>query len=165
MIFRIPQGNHRALPIHFGFWFRRKVFNWRVAFLDTCRYDLGTPDQLDINKLVGIGYLPGHHTHSARFGWRYWIGRDDIELVAYCYVNGERITKHIGYLTIGETYGIGLYTTQTHYYFTLDDKDNNALADVEVMHNNKGWFQYRLGIYFGGNKTAPREMHIKLERG
>jgi hypothetical protein len=165
MIFRIPHGKHRARPVRIGLWWRRTVFEWKVTFTDDCRYDLGVPDQLDINKLVGIGYLPGHHKHSARFGWRYWIGSDNIELLAYCYVNGRRVTEHIGYCRIGETYRIGLIAAHGHYFFTLDDNDGNAIGEADVLHGNKGRLQYRLGTYFGGNQVSPRDMHIKLEKG
>lgn len=163
MTFRIPTGRHRALPIRFGLFWNRHSFNWKVTFTESCRYDLGMPDQLDVNKLVGIGYFPGHHTHSTRFGWRYWIGTDSIELLAYCYVNGDRITKHIGYCTIGVEYRIGLLIAHGHYLFTLDDANGNPISDTDVQHGNKGRLQYRLGIFFGGSKVAPREMRIKLE--
>ena len=165
MILRIPRGKHRARPLRFGLWWNRREFKWKVTFTDSCRYDLGHPDQLDINKLVGIGYLPGHHKESARFGWRYWIGSELIELLAYCYINGERKTEHIGYCKIGVTYRIELYAFRWAYFFVLDDIEGNAIADVEVLHSNTRRLQYRLGTFFGGSSTAPHDIHIKLERG
>lgn len=165
VIFCIPSGKHRARPLRFGLWWHKRVFTWKVMFTDSCRYDLGHPDQLDVNKLCGIGYLPGHHKHSARFGWRYWPDTDVIELLAYCYVNGERITKNIGYCRIGVEYRIELIAAHGHYLFTLDDAAGNAIAQADVMHSNKRKLQYRLGVYFGGNATAPKDIHIKIEKG
>lgn len=164
MIFRIPSGRHRARPLRFGIWWNRHIYSWKVTFTDSCRYDLAGPDQLDVNKLCGIGYLPGHHKHSARFGWRYVQVTDSIELLAYCYVNSDRITKHIGYCKIGVEYRIELYATSWAYLFILDDLDGNAIGDAEVKHSNKRKLQYRLGTFFGGNRSAPHEMKIKLQK-
>lgn len=163
MIFRIPKGKHRARPLRFGIWWRRGIFQWKVTFAKSCRYDLGGPDQQDVNKLIGVGYFPGHHKNSARFGWRYWPVTDTIELLAYCYNNGERITKHLGYCKIGVTYRIELFAAMWAYYFMLDDAEGNAIAQAEVVHTNKRWLQYQLGTYFGGNRLAPHEIKIQIE--
>lgn len=164
MIFRIPKGKHRARPLCFWFWWRRTAFKWGVTFGDSCRYELGHPDQLDINKLIGVGYLPKHHDNSARFGWRYWTGKDQIELMAYCYVDGQRISKHIGYCSIGVAYRIELYISKYQYLFLLDDGNGKPLSQVEVPHDNKRRFKYRLGTYFGGNRSAPADMTIQLKK-
>lgn len=160
---RIPSGKRRALPFRFWIWWNRLEFKWKVTFTDSCRYDLGHPDQLYVNSLVGIGYLPGHHKHSARFGWRYWVGKDEIELLAYCYVDGQRITKHIGYCKIGVTYNIQLFAASWTYLFFLDDVDGNAIGNAEVRHDNKRKLQYRLGCWFGDTKPSPHEIKIQLE--
>lgn len=165
MIFRIPAGRRRARPLRLGVYWNRKIFCWKVTFTDSCRYDLGSPDQLDVNKLIGVGYLPGHHKHSARFGWRYWNGTDVIELLAYCYVDGERVIRHLGYCKIGVEYRIELIAAHRHYFFTLDDAEGNAIAQADVMHENGRKLQYRLGVWFGGSKPAPHEIKIKLEKG
>jgi hypothetical protein len=166
MIFRIPSGKHRARPLRFGLWWKRHVFAWRVEFTESCRYDLQTDDQLDVNKLIGIGYLPGHHKHSARFGWRYWTDRGEIELSAYCYLNGRRLIQHIGFCEIENEYRFQLNITRNAYVFdvydTIADKPVGACS-IPHLHNKK--LQYRLGTYFGGQSTAQHEIEINLERG
>lgn len=165
MIFRIPRGKHRARPLRFGFWFNRKSFSWTVKFTESCRYDLGNDDQFDTNKLIGIGYLPGHHKESARFGWRYWTERKEIELSAYCYVNGRREIKHIGFCKIGIRYHIELTTLEKWYQFFLFEQGalvHFGNAAVQYYHNKK--FKYRLGVYFGGNRKAPHEMKIEIKK-
>jgi hypothetical protein len=161
-LFRIPPGRHRARPLRFGLWWNKKQFNWVVKFDESCRYDLQSADQLDTNKLVGIGYLPGHHTDSARFGWRYAINKDCIELMAYCYVNDNRIIKHIADAKIGESYNLRLTVGRSAYWFLA--KGPGYLGEISVGHKHKKKLQYRLGCYFGGNRTAPHEMKIKIEK-
>lgn len=165
MIFRIPRGKHRARPLRFGFWWRKTSFTWVVKFDESCRYDLQSDDQFDINKLIGIGYLPGHHKESARFGWRYWTERKEIELSAYCYVNGRRVIKHICFCEIGKEYRIKLQVLATSYYFDVCEPgivQPCGITLVKYDHNKK--FKYRLGPFFGGNRPAPRTMKIEFKK-
>lgn len=166
MIFRIPVGRHRALPLRFGFWWRRNSFAWVVKFTDSCRYDLGNEDQFDTNKLVGIGYLPGHHKDSARFGWRYDVAKGQVELSAYCYLNGRREIRHICYCDIGARYRLELSTLASWYqFFVFKPGSLNLIARASIQHNHGKRFKYRLGVYFGGQAKAQHEMTIELKRG
>jgi hypothetical protein len=165
MTFRIPRGRHRARPLRFDCWWRKTSFAWNVKFTDSCRYDLGNTDQYDINKLCGIGYLPGHHKDSARFGWRYWADRKAIELWAYCYVNGRREIKQICFCEIGKVYRIRLQVLAQSYYFDVYEPDlitSSGIVTVEHYHSKK--FKYRLGTFFGGNQVAPHDIKIELEK-
>jgi hypothetical protein len=165
MTFRIPAGKHRALPLRFGFWWRRNSFAWTVKFDESGRYDLGNTDQYDINKLCGIGYLPGHHKDSARFGWRYWADRKQIELWAYCYVNGRREIKQICFCEIGKEYRIKLQVLTTSYYFDVCEPGIiEPCSIILVQHSHKKKFKYRLGVWFGGQARAPHEMEIELTK-
>ena len=165
MIFRIPSGKHRARPLRFGIWWRKNSFTWVVKFTDNCRYDLGNEDQFDTNKLCGIGYLPGHHHESARFGWRYWPERGWVELSAYCYVKGQRMIKNIAFCEIGKEYRIRLQVLATSYYFDIYEPDQvkaAGITTIEHFHSKK--FKYRLGVFFGGNRPAPKEIKIELSK-
>ncbi|THU34236.1 hypothetical protein FAM09_24775 [Niastella caeni] len=165
MIYTIFKGRNRARPWRFGFWWNRKCFAWAVKFEESCRYDLQSGDQYDINKLVGIGYLPNHHKHSARFGWSYQLETGKIELHAYCYVNGARVKKSIALCDIGKDYRIGLRISSFGYHFTCDEKhafNYQGKGYVIIAHRHKKKFCYRLGIYFGGNQPAPHEMEIQI---
>lgn len=167
MIFRIPSGKHRARPLRFGLWWRRTHFSWVVKFDETCRYDLGSDDQYDINKLVGIGYLWHHHKDSARFGWSYNTQANGVDLWAYCYVNGRRVIQHVCFCEIGKEYQIDLTILSTMYFFACykvgeRQLTTNGSAEVPYDHNKK--LQYRLGPYFGGNRAAPHDINIYLKK-
>lgn len=167
MTLRIPAGKHRARPFSFGLWWRRTHFSWVVKFDESCRYNLGNEDQLDVNKLVGIGYLWHHHKDSARFGWRYDIETDRIILSAYCYVDGRRVVQHICFCEIGKEYQIDLTILSTMYFFAcykVGDRQltTNGSAEVPYDHNKK--LQYRLGTYFGGQAVAQHDTYINLKK-
>lgn len=163
MIFTIPKNKHRALPLRFWAWWQRRLFTWQVTFSESCRYDLQSADQLDTNKLIGVGYLPWHHVDSARFGWAYNLQTGKIDLSAYCYVNSNRIIKPICSCDIGKPYRIELYCLLGTYYFTAcEAKTFTPIVGVEVTHGHYKKFQYRLTTFFGGNRTAPQEIQIEI---
>lgn len=165
MIFRIPSGKHRARPRRFGLYRRKTLFTWLVKFDESCRYDLGNDDQGDTNKLCGVGYLPHHHKNSARFGWRYDTKLQQIELLAYCYVDGRRVIHNICFIDLGKEYRIKLQVLGNCYYFDVYEPGSiNALGVVFIDHYHSRKLKYRLGCYFGGDKVAPHEMKIQIEK-
>lgn len=165
MIFKIPQGKHKSVPFRFWIWFRKKIFKWEVTFDKSCVYNIAGVDQGDINKLCGVGFLPGHHTDSARFGWRYDLDKQQIELLAYCYINRTRFLKHLCYCNISIPYHIELHVYNGNYQFYCTDFADLAgvISEVNITNRHSKKFKFRLGTYFGGNKTAPHDILIKLE--
>lgn len=126
---------------------------WKVRFTDSCKY---TPDpEGDTNKLCGVGFLPGHHTHSARFGWR-WVG-NGVELSAYVYDGGKRTIVPFIVVQIGELVDLRLVAGRD-YEFYVNDKL------LVVARGNKKKWTYRLGLFFGGNAPAPHTMNVLITR-
>jgi hypothetical protein len=164
MTFLISSGKHYAQPWCLGIWWNRKSFAWRVTFTDSCRYDLQSDDQLDTNKLCGVGYFPGfHHVDSARFGWRYNITTGLVDLIAYCYVDKQRIIKPIASCEIGKEYILKMYSGNNLYSLCVLDPVTNAYAGyVTVRYTHKKKLQYGLLPFFGGNRRAPHEIKIQL---
>lgn len=163
--YTIKKDSHRS-----GYCFRPLIGNvsigFSVLFDDNCKYDLGTIDQLDINKLIGISY-GYHHTNSIRIGWRYNTATDKIELLPYIYTDGKRLpidelpiilsipTGKMVYGMISQSnnkYKILLYTKDTGHSvctFSSGDKELNKIG-------------YMLFPYFGGNMKAPHKMNIDM---
>lgn len=166
MTFYIPKRWHYALPFFTWFWWNKKVFICQVKFSDSCRYDLQSDDQLDTNKLFGVGYFPGfHHVDSARFGWRYVKETDRIELLAYCYVNKERIIKPLASCEIGKTFELRVYTGDGIYSMGVwDASTTRYIGYVTAPYTHKKKLQYLLLPFFGGNRKAPHSMKIKLSK-
>lgn len=165
MTFRIPRGKHYARPFRLGLWWRKTSFTWVVKFDESCRYELGNDDQFDTNKLVGIGYLWHHHKNSARFGWRYWTDRKEIELSAYCYVNGRRLIQHICFCEIGKEYTISILVLRNSYYFDVYEPGSVKSAGIAtILHGHWKKFKFGLWPYFGGQSRAPHDIKIELRK-
>jgi hypothetical protein len=165
MTFRIHRGKHRARPFRFGLWWRKKSFSWVVKFTESCRYDLQNEDQGDTNKLIGIGYLPGHHKDSARFGWRYDAVTGNVELSAYCYVGGQREIKHVCFCEIEKWYYIELTSLEKWYqFFVFRHGELKHFGSAAVQHYHRKKFKYRLGTFFGGQARAPHDIKMEVKR-
>ena len=86
----IKEGNHYCLhPIKIHYGVKRVIADFVLT--DSCIYDLGTPDQFDFNKLVGLGWGWFHHKNSYRIGTRYDVVSKRFELSHYSYNNKKRI--------------------------------------------------------------------------
>ena len=167
MIYKINKGKHRAWPPAPGLFWNKKTLQRVVSFDISAKYDLpGTEDDEDVNKLFGIGYLPGHHTDSARFGWVYNNASNKIDVYAYCYVNGERKIKFICAINLFKRVLMVLDVLSDCYCFSVVDPKwtNLVLGSIDVKKDHDKKIGYRLGCYFGGNQTAPHKITIEIKR-
>jgi hypothetical protein len=158
MIFTIHKDTHRAKPLRFGLWFNKRTITKDVMFFDDCAYYLPGIDQLDTNKLFGIGYLWSHHKDSARFGWRYNSEKNKIVLSAYAYVSGNRVIIDLAEIPFGKYVRCTIKVDYGKYVFYVDGFETRY---IEFAHKKKIGFP--LGVYFGGNKLAPSTMHIDFK--
>lgn len=128
-------------------------------FDETAAYDLESEDQWDTNKLFGFSDCNSHHhEHSARFGWRWLDGK--IDILAYCYVSGERVIEKIGETLPNARNYYQIRLTDTEYQFTFDD---TVLSIPRNKPCNRGAY-YLLFPYFGGNDPAPHDVNVYIER-
>jgi hypothetical protein len=139
MWYHIKKGRNRASPLRLGIHFGKTSESYEVIFDESCRYDLVDEDQEDWNKLTGWSYGL-HHQNSVRLGWKYNSKVDKILVCRYIYENGIRREEDI------TEYEIGI-------------KHTMRLSSKLIPK-----WGYTLGLFFGGNKTAPHNMKIYLKR-
>jgi hypothetical protein len=151
----IPQGAHYANGNNYkatDF----AVLKFTVRFDSSCIYKtLLSENQWDINKLYGFADNNAlHHQFSARFGWRWSEGA--LRLFAYTYNNGERTSKELGTIPIGEEVKCAIAVNGEQYVFSVDDRSATMPRQSSTT-TAKG---YQLYPYFGGDETAPHEVRI-----
>lgn len=190
-VYKIFKGCHYPFPIDLGGCFLNRFTKDRAYFIQglytfdsSARYDIGAEDQSDVNKLVGLSFGL-HHNNSIRIGWRYRDGF--IELVYYAYRNGKRYrTKDdvIGRYELPENGSVSIYISgiyNSFFYspdieqfvvsasrFRIDELTSELIEDEKNFKSfdypfpGNSW-SYGLGLYFGGNKTAPHTIKVKRE--
>jgi hypothetical protein len=162
MIHVVKKGHHYFKPHHNKITFEKTIFK-RVVFEYDCKYDLSDDDQLDINKLFGVGFFPHHHRNSIRYGWRWNNDRHVIELFAYVYDRGKRKAQYILDLKIGVQYTLCLFINTENCLFVIQDQRGWTIRTLLIKHTIPIMLLgYTLHPYFGGNKTAPHSMTINI---
>jgi hypothetical protein len=167
MMRTIHKGKHRAWPPSFGLFYDLPDMERVVEFDITAKYDFGTNDNDDVNKLFGWGYLNGlHHTDSVRFGWNWSLETGKVSLFAYCYVNKKRIIIPICLVETNYKYLLQIEKIGKNYLFTVLDAGmryrNYGSTEVVFTHNKN--IGYKLGCFFGGNNPAPHDITIKISK-
>lgn len=155
MIFKIKKGDHYSQK-KFKFWWNRRSFKWAIKFDDSCKYYFNDSDEYDINKLIGIGWLPQLHVDSVRFGWTYNNITDKVDIFSYCYIKSTRYMDFITSIKIGEIYNLSIDINKDAYILTANN------ISVSINHTNNKKIQYLLRPYFGGNKPAPNDITITV---
>ncbi|MEO9804898.1 MAG: hypothetical protein ABJF04_16700 [Reichenbachiella sp.] len=157
-VYKINKGTHAPLvPKISSLQSETLVFN--AVFNESAIYQNALEEnQQDINKLMGFADCNSkHHDNSARFGWRWF--EDQLEIHAYCYVNGERVVAYIGTVELNEKVDYMLNVSDTQYTFQIEDEAPIIINRGDVC--NIGVY-YMLYPYFGGDETAPHDISIQI---
>lgn len=160
-IFTIFKGFHIS-HIFPRFHSEKSFINFSFKFDQNCLYNLNDLNNLDINKLYGLGFGLNHHKQSFRLGWNCQSPNGKIQIHAYYYNDGIRKIEYICDVDINTEYNCYLY---------LDRTSNKVFVDIskDAWNINKQYvFRFKdclrwgffLFPYFGGDEFAPHKMSI-----
>ena len=169
--FKIKKGEHSS-GFHFGFTFKRKV-TFKAILDESCLYTIADNDRFDENKLFGFSSTYNHMIQSARIGWR-CVDGEKFEIVTYSHENGKidfADIKVLGEVLPNQPFLCSIVEPpyykndpKAYYVFTFRiEGDSNISFTKNEKSKSYFPFQYFLFPYFGGNKTAPHDMSIKIE--
>jgi len=161
---KIKAGKHRAWPPSVGLFWNCREFHRLIIFDESWKYQVDANHH--INKLFGVGYVNGgHHKDSARFGCRYAPARDKIEIFSYCYISGLRREKLLCIVRFNTPYYFKLKVIEDAYQFEVSErKDAHDIVKYWQPYRHKKKLQYPLGIYFGGEQTAPHDILTDIRK-
>lgn len=166
-LFKIKKDKHSAKGFHFNFTFKKNVA-FKCKFDKSCLYYFDDIDKFDINKLCGFSTTWFHHKQSGRIGWRCIDGKK-IEIVTYSYNDGTREqteTDILGTVLPDQEFYVSIEDNEDMYTYTFENMSVKDSFVKAVDKKQKDWFffHYLLFPYFGGNKTAPHDMTLYVER-
>jgi len=156
--YSIAAGKQKPIPNPFAF-FDRASLKFIVHFDSSAIYsNSGKKDKRDINKLYGFSdNFSLHHRYSARFGWR-WLN-DSLQLTAYCYNNGLRSFKEICNIPLNGFDTCEIKVAGNEYIFSVNGKSMSMPRSAK----GENAVGYKLFPYFGGNESAPQDIHIYIK--
>lgn len=157
--FIIPKGEHYATPKTVQT-LQSNRLSFDAIFNASAVYYFDEPGFQDSkNKLLGFADCNSmHHQNSARFVWQWY--NDQLEIHAYCYVNGERVEQFVGVVNIDEVNHYELILQDNYYVFKLNDLQPVRIARGSTC--ERGVY-YMLWPYFGGSLPAPHQISIKIK--
>jgi hypothetical protein len=164
----IKKGNHYASMSFFekigAIGWNVKTLSLRFSFRKECWWaGPRNQDDLDQNKLGGIGFGTNHHNNSVRLTWvPDFENNGMIKVYGYTYDEKKEGQKfaitYIKSVHVEETVSGKIESRDKSYFITVGDttiKMDNIKSDPGLC--------FRLFPYFGGNNTAPHDMVIELE--
>ncbi len=138
-----------------------------AVFDETAIYELHNKNQDDINKLYGFTDCNSTvNENSARFGWRWLVKENKIEILAYIHKNGKIFFDndkpiHMGYAKFGEEGSYSIYVVGDSYNFNY----NGNLKNIKARGcNEQHAIRTILYPFFGGNETAPHTINIRIKQ-
>lgn len=157
--FTIPKGEHYSVPRRVQS-LQDNVLRFRARLNGSAIYDFGnSADQSAKNKLLGFSDCNStHHENSARFAWQ-WFD-NELQIFAYCYVNGERVEKYVATIPLNEYVDYSITLEDNAYRFQVGKTE-----PVEIVRGNtcdRG-IHYLLWPYFGGGIPAPHDVSLELQ--
>lgn len=157
--YEIKEGHHSAKGIHVET-LTSDHLDFKARFDGTCIYALQSRDQYDINKLYGFSDCnTGHSENSARFGWRWSVDRNKLEIFAYVHNDGNITHKYISDAEIGQEGSYSIYVVGDKYNFNF----NGRLITMTRGCNSQRSVRYILYPYFGGTQKAPHNVYISIK--
>lgn len=152
----IRKGAHRPFLRDIGLYFNKEELSFEYVLDTSCAYERGDEDQLDLNKLHGIGFFPSHHKNSARVAWRYIPTIKQAQLFTYCYLNGVRTVQYICDMPLNVKFTAKIFTYDNNYCFIIEkDKQYKTVLVYKPSTPRLG---YHLGLYIGGgNSTGGKD--------
>jgi hypothetical protein len=133
--------------------------NFVVKFDNSAIYQTAdAANQSDINKLYGFSDNNAtHQVSSARIGWRWYDAQ--LQLFAYVYNNGVLSYTFITAVPLAQEINCSIQVSGSSYLFTA----NNTQVTMPRAATTPQAEGYLLYPYFGGDETAPHDIHIMVK--
>ena len=140
---------------------QKESFDIQVQFNESAQYtSQDSVNQLDVNKLWGVSDCgTNHNKNSIRFGWRWDLDAEQIEILMYRRKDSEFSFKSLGYALIDNVNYMSLDITKTNYIMTL-----NGVTDSMSRSCEEPCSRYYLYPYFGGTEKAPHDVTILIKQ-
>ena len=155
-LYTIPKGQHFATSNFFQS-VDTDALQFMVRFDSSAIYQsIAVENQHDINKLYGFSDNgAAHHQFSARFGWSWTDGQ--LWLYAYVYNNGERTDVKLCAIPMNQQIRCAILAKEGLYEFWIDGEKKSVVPRKATTFTARGYLVYP---YFGGDETAPHDVHI-----
>lgn len=154
-------------PLHPFPYFYDKKFKQKVSIIfKDASYVIEDDDKYDINKLFGLGFGWNHHDNSVRFGWLWNDVKKYVEVYYYWYDEKIRQYERVQYSFYeGIEYKFEIVLNDNNWaMMNIYDFRDKVIGSKIIRNIDVKKFGAHLYPYFGGNKTAPKDIVISIKK-
>jgi len=157
MDYIIKKGNHYSNWFRFPFFKLGRSIKFQFKIDSSAHYHFNDSDMYDWNKLFGLSNSWNHHDSSARICWRA-VDEKQYAICLYTYDNGIRNISNEIKLDYNVYYGARIIISTNNFYLLFKD------TSLILPRRSEKLFPIKLVLkpFFGGNKTAPHDIKIKI---
>lgn len=157
-VYTIKEGKHRSVTKYKTTY--EDSFEIDVIFDENASYETVDPiNQWDVNKLWGVSDCGNRHSeNSIRFGWRWNLQNEAMEIMIYRRMHSNFEFKSLGFVNLGETNTMAMHINHDSYELCL-----NGECDTMARPCSQTFKKYFLYPYFGGDETAPHDITIRIK--
>lgn len=126
-------------------------------FTSESKYNLGTEDQYDWNKLVGYSQNPFVPNENAMMiAWRYIPSRDEFQLCPYFNIKGKNVYD--------DAYILRVKDNQTFYFEVSNRVFISTTGDYVEIQQPKSlkFLWYRIQAWFGGTSVPNKDISYQI---
>lgn len=144
------KGEHSSSPILYKPWVRR--LSGSIYFTEESKYNLGSVDQYDWNKVTGISFNPLKPNENAiMIAWRYNPSSDYFEVGPYFNIAGTNLAPDTKFIKVRIGESVGFYLDYDYAQVTgkIDVKTSTYFGKHPFLTS------FRIQPWFGGNMATP----------
>jgi len=157
-VYTIKENRHRSVvKVRHT---KQNQFDLQVRFDESAQYtSQEAVNQLDVNKIWGVSDCGTTHSkNSIRFGWRWDLNVEQIEILMYRRKDNEFSFKSLGYTNPDDLNYLSLNINEDNYVMTF-----NGVTDSMSRSCEEPCRRYYLYPYFGGTERAPHDVTILIK--
>jgi hypothetical protein len=161
-LYTVKAGKHDFTPSPLPFPASAKTLQGSAKFMPSCWYDNLGEDNADWNKLAGVYRWSDFKKNENAFmlAWRPDTKIKDLfELCLYENIQGRNVPKESAIYKVksGQVFNFMLAEMNGRYLLYVDNILLGTQAN-DLRYRTVG----KISTWFGGNRTAPHDMHIYL---
>ena len=166
--FKVPAGKHEGFleggvrDVHLGVHVDRTL-HFQAQFQNDVPYTTSSPgDQTDWNKLMGLTTNRIHET-SIRLGWAWNPKTSLVDLGFYGYVDGNRISQPLTSVPLMQWADVTIHMDNGGMSVTVNGNTKSVRQSLDFSSWIPTTSWVLLTCYFGGNETAPHDIHVDVQ--
>lgn len=158
MTYTCFKGWHWFLPVLPRFFYRKKTFLWTSELSENCVYVMDKNAMKSWHKLVGVSNHMNPRKESIRFVWKWDLELQKFRIAVFIERNYEfrKTVTELDLVSSNEPINMKLHFDGENVFVTVNK--NEIKLPYKISN-----FGFRLNPYFGGQKTAPHLMTLKLK--